>query len=273
MKRMLIMLSVLLIGLCACSSSPKVANPRNVKSLPTITMEQSRGVKPLAASPEEPPKPLAAATAEPPNQCPAITDISISDLPVNAEEQTRIAATASDPERNQLFYFWRASGGTLTGREAQVVWTAPKCSDNGQTEEAYTITVEVSDGKCKVNRDIPVAVNCGNRPEAVILFPQGGAKLDNIAKAQLDAFADLLKQSPDQALRLAGHSDNRGQETANQQIGLKRAESVKQYLVKRHGIDPQRLTTTSAGSTKPADTNDTDAGRAKNRRVEIYGKL
>jgi outer membrane protein OmpA-like peptidoglycan-associated protein len=244
MKKVVILLSLISIGLWACAGS-KVEKPGSIKPLG----EQQ------------------------PNQCPTIQDVSLSESTVRGGEQIRIAVTASDPEQDQLFYSWSASKGDMSGREAQVVWTAPQCSEIGQPTATYDISVDVTDGKCSVNRLVTVTVDCGaSQAESTIIFPAGSVKLDNIAKAQLDKVAALLKQFPDQTIALEGHSDATGKEEANKQMGLKRAESVKQYLVKRHGIDLNRITTTSAGSTKPVAPNDTEAGRAQNRRVGIYRK-
>jgi outer membrane protein OmpA-like peptidoglycan-associated protein len=252
MKRMVAILSILSIGLWACTGA-KVE-------------KQGEG------------QPLAAPVKGTPNQCPEITDVSLSDSTVRGGEQVRIGVTAEDPDNDHLFYFWSALQGELTGRASQVVWTAPACSEVGTMTATYNLTVDVSDGKCTINQSMAIAVNCGlespgQKPDAMILFPAGGTGLDNIAKAQLDTLAALFKQFPDQTIVLEGHTDATGNEEANKQIGLKRAESVKQYLVKRHSIDPNRITTASYGSSKPADTNDTEAGRAKNRRVEIYRKF
>jgi len=221
-----------------------------------------------AAKPAEV-KPLATEVS---NRCPEITGISVSDSTVSGGEHVRIAVTASDPDNDQPLYFWVASRGSLTGRESNVVWTAPECSGTDKTVKTYDLTVEVSDGECAVDRLIQLSVDCslGQKSDGVILFPSGSTKLDNIAKAQLDNIAMLLKQFPDQNIIIIGHTDSAGKEELNQRIGLKRAESAKQYLVKRHGIDSNRITTTSYGSKQPIDTNDTKAGRARNRRVEIY---
>jgi outer membrane protein OmpA-like peptidoglycan-associated protein len=245
MKNMMILVSLLSIALWACAGS-KVEETGELKLL-----------------------------AEKTNQCPEITDVSVSETTVRGGEQVRIAVTASDPDQQQLFYFWSASAGDLTGREAQVVWTAPPCEKIGKPTETYEIAVDATDGDCAANRQITLTVDCGvsQTAESMILFPAGSAKLDNIAKAELDKIAALLKQFPDQTIVLEGHTDQAGNEDANKAMGLKRAESVKQYLVNRHGLDPNRITTTSYGSTKPVDTNDTKAGRAKNRRVEIYRKF
>jgi outer membrane protein OmpA-like peptidoglycan-associated protein len=216
-----------------------------------------------------------------PNRCPEITDVSLSDSVVNGGEQVRVTITAHDPDGDQLLYFWIASRGVLTGSETQITWTVSECSEFDATTGTHDLSVEVSDGECTVNRPIKILVNCTPPkrrpevvlPESIILFPQGSTKLDNIAKAQLDNIAALLRQFPDQTIRLEGHTDATGKEETNTRIGLKRAESVKQYLVKRHGIDPNRITTISYGSTRPAAPNDTKAGRAKNRRVEIYQRF
>jgi len=219
------------------------------------------------------------------NHCPEITDIFLSDSLVRGGENITITLTATDADNDNLVYFWIASRGILTGRETQVTWTTPGCSEVDTTTGTYDLTIEVSDEECTVKRPIKILVNCTSErpaqllaaqpptiqlPDSTLLFPQGSTKLDNIAKAKLDTIAALLKQFPDQTIVIEGHTDTRGKEDINMQIGLKRAESVKQYLVVRHGIDPNRVPTASYGSTRPVATNASETGRTKNRRVEIY---
>ncbi|GAK61697.1 hypothetical protein U27_02526 [Candidatus Vecturithrix granuli] len=211
----------------------------------------------------------------PANRCPEITEVSLSDSSVRGGEQVRIAVMATDPDGDQLYYVWNTSGGTLTGWESQIVWTAPECLTQESATTSYDVIVEVSDRTCTVNRVMTIAVTCGpegrpGQPAAVILFPSGSTRLNNIAKAQLDNLAPLLKQFPDQTIMLDGHTDATGDETSNQRIGLQRAESVKEYLVQRHEIDPKRITTNSYGSSRPVASNETQEGRNQNRRVEIY---
>ena len=212
-----------------------------------------------------------------PNQCPRIVDVSLSDSEVNGGEHVRIGVTAIDPDQDKLYYIWNAPQGILTGREAQIVWTAPECSEGSPGIATYDITVDVSDRECSVDRAITIAVNCGTsgwksqqQADAVILFPSGSTRLNNIAKAQLDDLAVLLEQFPDQAVMIDGHTDSTGSEKANLRVGLQRAESVKAYLVQRHGIDPARITTNSYGSSRPVTSNETQEGRNQNRRAEIY---
>ena len=211
----------------------------------------------------------------PENRCPEITDISLSDSSVRGGEQVRIAVMATDPDGDQLYYVWNASGGQLTGWESQVVWTAPECVFQESTTKTYDVIVEVSDRVCTVDRAVTIAVQCGleprtQQPDGIILFPSGSTRVNNIAKAQLDDLALLLKQFPNQSIVIDGHTDSTGDEESNLRIGLQRAESVKEYLVQRHGIDPARISTNSYGSSRPVASNDTQEGRDKNRRVEIY---
>ena len=91
-------------------------------------------------------------------------------------------------------------------------------------------------------------------------------------KAKLDEIALRLQQDPSLRAHIVGHSDSRGPAAANMERSIDRAESVKKYLVDRHGIDAARITTEGKGSSEPAASNDTSDGRAKNRRAVIYLK-
>ena len=69
-------------------------------------------------------------------------------------------------------------------------------------------------------------------------------------------------------LVVEGHTDNIGGESYNMTLGLKRSETVAEYL-ENQGVDKSLLTLTSKGETKPVQSNQSDNGRALNRRVEI----
>lgn len=70
-------------------------------------------------------------------------------------------------------------------------------------------------------------------------------------------------------VRLEGHTDGKGAADYNQKLSERRAESVKAWLVQRENIPAARMTSQGFGKTKPVASNDTDAGRQKNRRVEV----
>jgi outer membrane protein OmpA-like peptidoglycan-associated protein len=85
----------------------------------------------------------------------------------------------------------------------------------------------------------------------------------------LGQVAEVLKNQPDLKLMIEGHTDNVGKPAYNMDLSRKRAQSVKDYLVQNHQVDAARLSTQGFGDTKPMAKNDTEAGRAQNRRVEL----
>lgn len=106
-----------------------------------------------------------------------------------------------------------------------------------------------------------------------IYFDAGSARLTNIAKAVLDGIALRMKNDLNSTAAVAGYSDNAGSEQANLALSAKRAEAAKEYLVTRHGIDPNRISTSAKGSSEPAYDNATAEGKAKNRRAVIVVTL
>lgn len=84
----------------------------------------------------------------------------------------------------------------------------------------------------------------------------------------LGNLVDLMKRKKTMVIELSGHTDNVGDEKANQKLSENRAKSVKDYLVSK-GISETRITAVGYGSTRPAASNETDEGRQKNRRTEV----
>lgn len=84
----------------------------------------------------------------------------------------------------------------------------------------------------------------------------------------LDKVAGTLTEYNKTVIEVAGHTDSVGSDAYNQQLSERRANSVAAYL-SSHGVDRTRMVTIGAGEGHPVASNDTDAGRAQNRRVEI----
>jgi len=84
----------------------------------------------------------------------------------------------------------------------------------------------------------------------------------------LDEAASILKKNPDLKVEIDGHTDSTGPAAYNMKLSENRAKAVMDYFVAK-GIDPKRLATKGFGLTRPAASNDTKEGRAKNRRVEL----
>lgn len=101
-----------------------------------------------------------------------------------------------------------------------------------------------------------------------VLFAFGKANLSSMADRNVDKLADFLMKYPNRNVLIEGHTDSIGSEEYNQDLSQKRADSVKEKLVKDE-IDPARITTVGYGEKYPAVSNDTEANRALNRRVEV----
>jgi len=86
--------------------------------------------------------------------------------------------------------------------------------------------------------------------------------------SELDRVAGVMKQYPSTVIRVEGHTDSRGSDQYNMDLSNRRANAVKNLLVQR-GIGGSRIESVGFGKTMPVASNDTEAGRQKNRRVEI----
>ncbi len=101
-----------------------------------------------------------------------------------------------------------------------------------------------------------------------VFFETGSASLQPASKAELDQLAELLTQTPALRIQINGHTDNVGNDADNQTLSEQRAKAVHDYLLEK-SIEPARLRFKGFGESKPIETNDTEAGRAKNRRTEF----
>ena len=101
-----------------------------------------------------------------------------------------------------------------------------------------------------------------------IEFDTNKADIKDQYDDELSRFADVMKRHPDLNVTIEGHTDNVGNAKKNQILSQRRAESVKNYLLTRFGIDASRITGKGYGQTKPIADNATKEGRQKNRRVE-----
>ena len=102
-----------------------------------------------------------------------------------------------------------------------------------------------------------------------ISFATGRADIQPNLRPILDQFAQGLGQEPNLEVTIIGHTDSTGNDAINNPLSVARANSVRDYLSTR-GVDTRRIRTDGRGAREPIDSNSTDAGRAHNRRVEIF---
>jgi OmpA-OmpF porin, OOP family len=100
-------------------------------------------------------------------------------------------------------------------------------------------------------------------------FATGSAILTDSSKIQLSDLVKIMKAYPKVAIKIEGHTDNKGNAQSNKKLSLNRAESVMKFL-QTNGLDATRTTVAGLGSEKPKADNATEQGRAANRRIEAY---
>ena len=102
-----------------------------------------------------------------------------------------------------------------------------------------------------------------------LLFETGSAKIDMATSAdQLTNMVEVLKAFPKVKLKIGGYTDNVGKEASNMKLSAARAAAVVEYLTSK-GIDKSRLVPEGYGSSNPVASNDTEEGRAQNRRIAV----
>lgn len=147
-----------------------------------------------------------------------------------------------------------AGTGTIIGRQMD-----KKAEELAKLENVQVETVKDANGL----EAIKVTFDSG------ILFDFNKSTLRPEAKASLDKFATEMSDMKETGITVYGHTDNVGSEAANRKISLQRAESVGNYLNSK-GIAKSRITMQGMGYDQPVADNSTEAGRAQNRRVEVF---
>ena len=102
-----------------------------------------------------------------------------------------------------------------------------------------------------------------------ISFDTGRHDIKPNLRPILDQFAQGLSQQTSMEVKIVGHTDNTGSDAVNNPLSVNRAQSARDYLVAR-GVSSQRISIDGRGSREPIADNATEAGRARNRRIDIY---
>lgn len=147
-----------------------------------------------------------------------------------------------------------ATAGALIGRKMDKAAAAAKEVEGAQVE-----TVDVNGLPA-----VKVTFESG------ILFGFNSSTLSDEAKAALTEFAEVLKATPDADVAILGHTDNVGSEKANQSVSEKRAQAVAEHLTKQGVSAAQIKDVLGMSYNQPVASNDTEEGKAQNRRVEVY---
>jgi len=207
---------------------------------------------------------------ERPNQAPAIS-CDTTTVIVASGSSIELRATASDPDNDRLTYSWSSPVGALSGNNNTATFNA-----GGVRAGSYNVTVNVDDGRggkaaCNMVASVSerrAIASAGAGGDGCGYFAaNGGARVDNCAKAVLDDIALQLRNNSSMRANIIGYTDNTRAETSKKGLGEARAKAVAAYLQER-GIDSSRIQISNGGVGSFGD-NATAAGRTLNRRVEI----
>ena len=190
---------------------------------------------------------------------------SISVQTSNARTDVEAPSEGTVPSDSEVIYDPSGNTTTAIAHKFDVVMT------NLLTEESLlipqgTIGIAQADTIQQVAMTITFPPGDDSLEE---LIRQQGAEQGSI-KAKLDQIALILQQIKNKKIIIEGHTDNIGSASENMALGQRRADGVKTYFVQEHGIVSERLESISYGDSRPVATNETEEGRAENRRVEVH---
>ena len=154
-----------------------------------------------------------------------------------------------------------AAIGAALGAGGGYLWSQNMQKQRAEMEQATAGTgigiSQTTDNQLKV--DIPADVS----------FDVGRYAIKPNMRPVLDRLASTLNQHPVTTVTIIGHTDSTGSDAVNDPLSVNRAAATRDYLVQR-GVSAQRIAVDGRGSRQPAADNTTAAGRAMNRRVEIF---
>lgn len=154
------------------------------------------------------------------------------------------------------------------------VWVVPP-------EHGYTggVLVEVVEAKAMESDKVVAEMNAEQMAKTIatdgkvavygVYFDTDRSEVKAESKPALAEMAKLLQQNPKLGVYIVGHTDNQGSLAHNIELSQKRAEAVAKALSSEYRIDPARVAARGVASLAPVASNDAEAGRAKNRRVEL----
>jgi outer membrane protein OmpA-like peptidoglycan-associated protein len=154
-----------------------------------------------------------------------------------------------------------ALAGAAIGALGGYLWSSHMEKQKREMEQATKGTgvqvTQTADNQLKL--DVPSDIS----------FDVGRADIKPNFTPILDRFAQTLNENRSTKVQIVGHTDSTGNDAINDPLSVNRAASTRSYLAAR-GVDAGRIAIDGRGSRQPVADNSTDAGRARNRRVEIF---
>lgn len=165
----------------------------------------------------------------------------------------------------ELTYYFGAGAVHKAVESVAKIVEEDKDSDNDGVLDSKDLCPSTSSGK-KVNN-----LGCEEKEKAQVkvnvLFPSASSTIDSTYEAEIKKIADLMEEHSDAQVVIEGHSDSLGNNKKNEELSQARADAVKELLVKKFGVQADKISAKGFGPKQPIASNKNAAGRAQNRRV------
>jgi outer membrane protein OmpA-like peptidoglycan-associated protein len=169
-----------------------------------------------------------------------------------------------------FFWLFRNIGGRAREAGRQAVTMAQNALSSISLPGGVNISVPT--GSVNYNLAKFLADGSQTAPQTFVFdhlnFEQASTQLTADSQGTVNNLSAILKAYPNAQVQLSGHTDNTGAPDANQKLSLDRANAIKQVLV-NSGVAADRIATNGYGQDRPIASNDTEEGRARNRRLEL----
>ncbi len=192
---------------------------------------------------------------------------TVYDSKTNTAINARVEMVRQSNRRNVLST--RADNGKFEQEVSALDWYIMTAAAEGYLNATDSVQLENED-LTPVTKDLylqPIEVGLTVRLKN-IYFDFDKTTLKSESFVELNKVVDFLKANPNVDVEISGHTDNKGSDDYNANLSQGRSQAVVDYIVSQ-GIDAARLTAHGYGESKPIDSNDTEEGRANNRRVEF----
>lgn len=189
-----------------------------------------------------------------------------------AEARARERVTQGEAERNRVLLEARTREAENAKQQAQTAQAAAQ--SNAQAAEAAQQEAVAARANAESMSQQLATLQAEQTKRGMVmtlsdvLFDTGAATLKPGADLALNRLADFMRQNPDIRIMIEGHTDSRGAAEYNQELSMRRARSVADALAGR-GVTGERVEAIGRGEDYPVASNDTNAGRQQNRRVEV----
>lgn len=205
---------------------------------------------------------------------------------VDVKIEDKLKASAGAPQgflaaaTSALSALSRLSTGTLTIQDRNIALSGDALYPGANARIGEELAAKLPQGwkqkaeltvkpvAAPVNATICQQLLTGLLAKGTIQFETGKAVIDPDSAGLLDRLIEAVLRCPASQIEIAGHTDSNGEKEANLALSMRRAQSVADYFIKA-GIPKERISATGFGSERPVASNDTEEGKAQNRRIEF----